>query len=1718
MASRSAARVPLRICCWEPQGSEPIVCHVDIFVAELPLLLDPFGRSPLHTHLIERVQLATGRQCERIYWFDENSRERTLHPLAGPELARALFDCLQNALSPPKDGAGSSDNIQVLLGSPVNGQSPRRRQGSSQACDVGTENRAPGPPTAANGNCTDKALPPPAGAAVRAAAASPLTQPRTEPRTQPQSQKPLRASVTFSESLELVEAERQRLSRPPPPPSIPAPCPRLARVLAADGALLPRALINSAGAAADEMGADFDATTLCALLGSGSHTCVDALDAQPMSLSHVAASLLCWARRALERHELRQSLLRQHSEMASVARRLKQRLASRSKAKPAAVAAATATATATAVVADPTTADPTSAEIAAEIADMAFVYDQQRFRALPPLWRREAPPGAGRLLDAAFSASEIAEGPSAVAGIVRTLLHTRSRGGSATADAAPLPPPPPPSALAALRGGARNTAEGLSGVHPRADAELALATVESHVSQLRQSIHRAALLTPQISPQIWAEAPPPATAAGGEIGGEVGLEGARWRAGRALAVPMQTAWGLAVGERLFSLWKRTRPSAPFDDHRQRIGVPGLPGCWCPPKPRAPARRPDRAAARAFLRLVLEQNRVHTNEVLAGYAHCCARADGDEAVGEIVAAEVASGAECGLSGGVLGWHALEVLSCLRLTGSAHRRLTTLLGAQLAPESVQACDATATAAKLRGAAARIAQLEDVLVEGLAAPSDALAALRMRAFDAANEVSLGVQLRQRLGGSALGGLIDQRMEHLIAIRPAQAGGQSAADDGHPVAPDGAEALAGASATPATLHHAPAASAGASLQLDNAALRRWLTVLPALYRHGAPACSEGMPPVGDAAALDGALIEILEAMAAPPLTHAAGASHAGALVVKGGGGPPPPAAVSQQQWMLVLMATARLCWAASRSKAARGGSASRRGASKAPPSANSGARGSLTKSQLAAVRTAVEPLVLRVRASTPKGAVPTDRALLEALRSEVGSLEAEASDAGTPTAGDVDAMRDTLGCLLDLIGSAHAALAPSSPTAVRALRRVREATSEALVQAADVHAAARVDADGLYAVVGEAVGDVPVEHSDLTRCVYSLLYRKTLEGVVGAADTASRSAARSWLTKLLRRAPTVAVSAGEAAVWAGSEAQGASEWAAEVGRVLEASRDAELTLMTTLAGLSLDELRAVQGELSGGAKRAKGEPAEDRGPSRGQADARPAGRPLLLREVVSGGVGGVARRLLLAKLGEGIVPDSDEPLDLNDTYRLLPGRAPKDGVPESRYAPPLRYAEGEEEHPGRAGPEGGAPASWALLDAGQRLRPDGTTFNALRLHRIFAMQSAAADRAGALTLEEMLDPHVTLTLQSSCFGPRTADERTTLHGRSEVLRYLTNEGFALLGGGGGAASAADGGGGGNRGGSAATARPPPTTDHVKAMQRARAAERRAAEAADGRCSYVQPAAITADGATRVVLGGGDRDSCGSSKDRLRMGEEIQWSAWGKALAITRVFTPVQTHYEWACCFDTGNYTAIKTALDPAVAYYTVVHHHAAHEMVPQRSVRMALGAEEVLEKLEAEMRRTKGKISCISADYLGEKLADFRARHAFAAEDSSPDADAADAARQAYLECASRSGEQLSVLSFCGRWLPIGESPRRAGDLVVCIRETLGFKSFAKPKPASSRRDDGATPTSARVVDFILREVFIDTRLHEALPLAPGLAAAWRTHEQRHEPTNSPYMANYS
>ena len=46
--------------------------------------------------------------------------------------------------------------------------------------------------------------------------------------------------------------------------------------------------------------------------------------------------------------------------------------------------------------------------------------------------------------------------------------------------------------------------------------------------------------------------------------------------------------------------------------------------------------------------------------------------------------------------------------------------------------------------------------------------------------------------------------------------------------------------------------------------------------------------------------------------------------------------------------------------------------------------------------------------------------------------------------------------------------------------------------------------------------------------------------------------------------------------------------------------------------------------------------------------------------------------------------------------------------------------------------------------------------------------------------------------------------------------------------------------------------------------------------------CQFVQPGMLTSDGQTRVLYGAGTKETCGSLKDRFRMGEQIKWGPWG--------------------------------------------------------------------------------------------------------------------------------------------------------------------------------------------------------------------------------------------
>ena len=70
-----------------------------------------------------------------------------------------------------------------------------------------------------------------------------------------------------------------------------------------------------------------------------------------------------------------------------------------------------------------------------------------------------------------------------------------------------------------------------------------------------------------------------------------------------------------------------------------------------------------------------------------------------------------------------------------------------------------------------------------------------------------------------------------------------------------------------------------------------------------------------------------------------------------------------------------------------------------------------------------------------------------------------------------------------------------------------------------------------------------------------------------------------------------------------------------------------------------------------------------------------------------------------------------------------------------------------------------------------------------------------------------------------------------------------------------------------------------------------------------------------------------------------------------------------------------------------------------------------------------------------------------------------------------------------------------------QRAGELVITVRETIGWKYDTKPPPPGK----DAKPSASRTVGLLIREVYIDTSIREEPPVAPGLGAAWALH-QRH------------
>ena len=1240
-----------------------------------------------------------------------------------------------------------------------------------------------------------------------------------------------------------------------------------------------------------------------------------------------------------------------------------------------------------------------------------------------------------------------------------------------TADGATISLMPPPPPMRALRLGVRNyDKEGCTGLHMKPVAPKTLA----HMVDLRVKIRTVVLGMNATSDD---GAPPPTN----PIGYSELYNGIRFQKCGEVGTVLQEAWGYAVSERLFNIWKTLQLSKdgvpykfPSSASMQRTGIEacadiphlarsGLPGLWCPPKPRSAHRNPSRPMLRAFLGLLLEQKRIHCDEIVKGYQYWAELAGMAERP-DMAMLPPMDEADPPL----IKLHALLCLKNLKYNKRANARWETLIKYQLAPEDQAPCEPQAVAAELRKAEGKIKGLEELLIQGLAEFSDARGALRMHMFDADADIPLRQQLANRLAGVMFGELLQQRFEHLDIPEhaPRQLGvAEKFGDDAGPVRPE----------VPFLM---PAPKPPPELSVDNVLLGIWIGIVPAMVRN-AFGGTGGAPPVGDPAAFDALLSRKLMDLQT----------------------------TTSMQRRLTFAAIARFAWGAYRKPSDSVGAKPEPNIVAPPGSLDSpslssflldGASASpITDKQKAQVLKFLMPMIKRIRGAIPKGAVPDDPIAQSALKEEINALDKDATEHGDPTEDDLEIMRQCLAGLLDLVQACcrvmrhkgHAELpAPDGPDEQAAAREaeaaakanvagrmkvIRASVNDALQMSYDMFQASKLDADSVLACAGEAVADVGVEQSDLIQAIFKLLYRSTFMSVI-TAPKIPIAASRRFLATLVKRKPCIHAP-DEATVreWALREDKGgdivgeyaaAKKWAKDVANALEASRDGQRSLLQWITFLTLNELRQVQGALSQGTPK------------------------ILLADLVAGGVGGVAKNVLLAKLDKAMVPDTNAPLKLAAAYRLLPGRdapAPPAGAPKKNaYTLPVAFAEDEEEVRGAAdvplGP-GELDFGKRLLDIGQLLAPDGSQFNIIRLHRTWMMQHAAADRVALLTIERMMDEFVTLDIKAAFFpldGEAPSDQ--LIRGRPDVMKYLIAEGFTQT---------KVGGFDGKQKGSG--------------MQ------------------YAQPVILTNDGQTRVVFGSGKRDTCGALADRFRMGEQIKWTPWGQIAQIVRVEKPLASHFEWVSFFQMANFAGVKKYLDKEADYYVITHTlFPESPAAPCFNAMKFSGQEDVFKRLDNEMSRQGGNISCISPTFTGDKLKDLRMRRAVAIDadasqvafgeknHASADIQAKVAiAKEAYNLCLTYGGPgegpKRSVLHFCGRWLPLGEGSNRKGQLVCLVRETIGWKYDTKPPPPGKEEK----PSAARGVGLLVREFFIGKRgtWPEPEPRAPGFRGCWEMHKKR-------------
>ncbi|KAL1528598.1 hypothetical protein AB1Y20_009937 [Prymnesium parvum] len=638
--------------------------------------------------------------------------------------------------------------------------------------------------------------------------------------------------------------------------------------------------------------------------------------------------------------------------------------------------------------------------------------------------------------------------------------------------------------------------------------------------------------------------------------------------------------------------------------------------------RPAARSRARAEARLFLQLIVVQQRENMDELRAAYQHLCEN-ETPESYQDASVHASGSKSQTVLSipgVGLLLEHAELALDSLTLHQAVRDRVKTLLHAQLSSEvsyDAEIEGGEIAVKELLEVDLVVQNLEKMLCDGLAKPCDLVAALHVRVFDAINKESLREKITNRLGGTTLGVLVTQRLEllehtylqdgelcaransrgrngkprsvmedldRLIGLLPERS---SRLEDERSMKKIKAARLPPSDPLVQELNAkfaeipVPALVPGAAhppAELNKHQLATWLGALPAIAElaYG----SQRSVKLCDVRYVVMEMVELGAKQSRRSWKNSA----------------------PSVTYMAMIMTVIKLAWVAQRRMTGRGDAGARDELLSQLPADTASTLGELLQRLVSASRASgitggrVPSPETTETGATATAAVDVDPVLepgvaseqtRRAVGEEIVKLDNEAlmlQKHAEVSSADVKQMKRGLRALLELLR--RAAEKVDGIDAGLFLQKVRLRVSEALTQAADIHEASLLIEDGnLGDVLAEAVGDVPVEEVQLTKLIYALTYRTTVDSVI---KKCSRGAAREWLQVLMLRKPMIHKAEDTphtkdplAAAWletAASALDKAYKWATAVARVLDESFDAENRLIHLMTRATTDGLRVYQ------------------------------------------------------------------------------------------------------------------------------------------------------------------------------------------------------------------------------------------------------------------------------------------------------------------------------------------------------------------------------------------------------------------------------------------------------------------------------------------------------------------------------------------------------------